>query len=95
MNMDQDGAPVFSVTWYDAGTDEEIDQEQMNFSYLGIRPVVGDEVHYWQDGTPDNAGGGGLNRRDYVVTRVRHDLRYMPSRGGRAMHVQSLEVWVR
>lgn len=60
-----------------------------------IAPAVGEEIHYWQDGTEDYAGGEAVNRHDWIVRRVSHDWRYMPSRhGGRALHVSVLVLFV-
>jgi hypothetical protein len=81
------------VTWWDDASDREI--EDWNFPSLDVRPMVGDCVHYWQDGREEAAGTGPLDRRDYIVTRVEHDLRFMPGRGGSPKYVHSLNVYIR
>jgi hypothetical protein len=69
---------------YDHETNEEI--EGVNFQGLLCKPSVGEELHYWQDGTSGRAWGESGIRRDFVVKRIVHDLRYMPARGGTRPH---------
>ncbi len=84
---------LISVCWWKDGADhEEIDG--IDFPELLVRPVIGDEIHYWQDGTPEQAGREPLNRRDFVVTKVQHDLRFMPARGN-PLHVHVLNIWLK
>lgn len=64
-------------------TDEEI--EGVNFQGLLVKPSVGDELHYWQDGTAKSVSSVPV-RRDFVVKKVVHDLRYIPARGGTRPH---------
>lgn len=88
---------MISVNWWDAETDQEMQEvDGWYFPNLDGRPMVGDSIHYWQDGTDEVAGGEGLNRRDYVVTKVEHDLRFMPGRrGGSPNYVHSFNVYLR
>lgn len=74
---------------YDHETDEEI--EGVEFRGLLCKPSVGDELHYWQDGTKDRAFGDSGIRRDFVVKRVVHDLRYM-AHSGKSYHMLVLYV---
>lgn len=60
-----------------------------------VAPAIGDEIHYYQDGTEDAAGSGFFNSHDWIVRRVSHDWRFMPSRnGGRAIHSSVLVLFV-
>lgn len=80
-----------NVNWYDAKTDEEL-TGKIHFDHMQICPRVGDEIHYWQDGTETKAGGDAVFRYDFIVRRIRHDLRYSPR--GRGNTVHTLEIWV-
>lgn len=80
--------------FYDFITEVEI--ENVRF-FLSAVPHVGDEIHYWQDGTEDEVGGEARFRLDATVMRVVHDLRYMPPRmgGSRASFVHSVMLYVK
>lgn len=60
---------------YDFETEEEI--EGVQFQGLLTAPLAGDHLHYWED----TVGTGDWNnkgiRRDFVVKKIEHDLRYM------------------
>lgn len=74
------GIDIGGLLFVHAESGEEI--YDINFPAMHYRPVPGDEIHYWQDGTEDAPGGGAAVRRDFLVRNVHHDLRYAPPRGG-------------
>lgn len=81
-----------SIVFYDADSGYEI--EGLNFPNIASAPRIGEEIHYWQDGTSDGPRDSG-DRMDFLVRRIRHDLRYVPGRGGtQPVHVQTIEVFV-
>jgi hypothetical protein len=58
-----------------------------------VIPHSGETIHYWIDGTPDAATGGGHSRQDFEIVRVVHDWRHMPQ--GRAETRMSIVLYVR
>ncbi len=84
---------MIDVNWWNADTGEELDD--WHFPQLEVRPCVGDALHYWQDATLEAAVEEGSNRHDYVVTKVEHDLRFMPRPGQRSKYIHMLNVWLR
>lgn len=88
------GDMAIHAEFYDFITEVAI--ENVRF-FLAAVPHVGDEIHYWQDGTEDRAGGEAHFRFHATVMRVVHDLRYMPPRmgGGSAAFVHSVMLYVK
>ena len=82
--------PTIECVLWDHLTDDEIEGISFRFT---IKPDVGEELHYWQDGTENSVSEVPV-RRDFIIRRIRHDLRYMPGRRGQAMYVQTLELFV-
>lgn len=80
----------FHVELYDHVTGDEIDD--VEFSRITNVPRAGEQILYWQDGTPEKAGGGESDVRRFLVMGVKHDWRYMPARngGGTARYIESV-----
>lgn len=78
---------------FDVNTDEEI--EGFDFPWVDCAPRIGDYIHYWVDGFPDAAGVDSGIKMDFLVARVKHDLRVLPGRGGAPLRVHTVEVWVK
>lgn len=86
-------AVTHAVRLVDADTGDEI--TGINFPMITVVPRVGEMIHWYQDGTADDACADSGLRRWFRVESVTHDWRYMPPRhGGRSLYVQYVVLYV-